>query len=270
MLLSDSDVGLYQPGRGVVSVPESRWKRAQAAERMHWFTGENQSKRLADDRNLQHFRRFDGYSILRGRNFSRALEIGSGAFTNLRLIGRLCSIKAATLVDPLNEEYEGHRGSYLIEDRLVTVPPSSMVAKVWPLLPKRLKKVAAKFFGAVRPVELLSIPAEQHAAKGSFDLVVSVNVLEHCMDANVVLRNAVDALKPGGILVFADKATPEKSVLPGLRRFFDAAHPIRVSTELLSEVFSDLDELFRADFPDSIANYFSGATESYYILRKPS
>ena len=41
---------------------------------------------------------------------------------------------------------------------------------------------------------------------GVYDLVVIINVLEHCMDALQVLQNAHDAVKPGtGILVIHDR-----------------------------------------------------------------
>ena len=40
---------------------------------------------------------------------------------------------------------------------------------------------------------------------GVYDLVVLINVLEHCHNALTVLQNAHNALKPGGILVIQDR-----------------------------------------------------------------
>ena len=40
---------------------------------------------------------------------------------------------------------------------------------------------------------------------GEYDLVIMINVLEHCMDALKVLQNAHNAVKEGGYLVLQDR-----------------------------------------------------------------
>src|SRR5206468_351317 len=93
------------PKDGVVRVPKQRWQQAQRYERETWMVANTAA---SDDRNSAHYGGFRGYEALRGRTFLRAIELGCGPFTNLRLIGRTCTIAQCSLLDPLIKDYLNH------------------------------------------------------------------------------------------------------------------------------------------------------------------
>src|SRR5262245_17085533 len=88
-LESENDQSFLTSDSGILRVPEDRWRRAQTAERKHWMTLGIDSE---DDRNEDHRAGFENYRVLTGRKFASAIELGSGPFTNLRLIANHCQI----------------------------------------------------------------------------------------------------------------------------------------------------------------------------------
>ena len=242
--------------------------RAQRAEHLHWFEKSGDARAISDDRNLDHFHHFNGFEVLKEMSFRDCLEVGAGAFTNTRLLGRVTHIERLTVLDPMAETYFSHSESYFVENSLVTVPPWPLIPKVWHYLGTLGKMVARRIFGAVPLKEVVSAPAEQGFGSHVYDLVVMVNVLEHCRDATSVLDNVFAALKPGGFLVFSDKLYPLDGIVSGLTRLYDVAHPLRISREYVRSVIDKHKIIFESEVVDPVSEFFSGTTESYFILQK--
>ena len=91
---------------GIHTVSVDRWKLAQDAERHHWL---DLRPHLNEDRNMDHAFMYDRYSALAKRTFENAIELGCGPFTNMRVLGQVCTIKRLTLLDPLIEDYLQHQ-----------------------------------------------------------------------------------------------------------------------------------------------------------------
>lgn len=107
-----NDSGHHIRGHGIPRVPSDRWEFAQRAETQHWFGLGGKARVTGDDRNLAHYERFKGYDAVKGCSFANALDVGSGPFTNLRLIGwGPAKVGEASLLDPHVGHYLAHPGS---------------------------------------------------------------------------------------------------------------------------------------------------------------
>ena len=71
------------PQRGVVKVGKERWEKAQRYERLTWM---EKCKDMVSDHNESNKQRLGDYSLLKGLHFEKAIELGCGPFTNIRLI----------------------------------------------------------------------------------------------------------------------------------------------------------------------------------------
>lgn len=210
-----NDANYYDPVYGVIRVPLDRWRLAQGYESRGWLHCWSDQN---DDRSVEHANLFDGYQALK-KDLGHVCEIGCGPFTQLKRIieGRQASL--VTLLDPLLHAYRR--------------------------LPNCQYK-NGKFRGL--PTILRNEMAESLTDFASFDTIICVNVLEHVMDAPIVLENIKRAMKAGGTLVFGEKAFDEFD--PHYN--FDMGHPIHVKKPLL--------EGFRKNFRIIFQNgqYFIG------------
>src|SRR3954447_19360693 len=100
-----------------------------------------------------------------------------------------------------------------------------------------------------------------------FDLVVMINVLEHCFSVPKVFERILSFMVPGGVLIFHDKFLPLSDVEEFFRTSYDAGHPLRVVGEVISEFLADnYEELFsrHAPIPIEVYTFYS----IYFIGRK--
>lgn len=219
-----------------LTVSEERWREAQAWEREVWFTASRKrlkgrlrfvlaATRLSevfpflqrwvgtgDDWNEWWSERFDRYRLI-PQDIGSAIELGSGPFTNIRLIKEGRSIRKIVCSDPLIDEYIQLRGAWLAE--------------------------------AHRKQEILldANPAESLPfADSSFDLVVLINVLDHVRDMPACVASAIRLTRPKGYLVLGQDLTSEGD---SARIGDDLGHPIRMSD-------SDLDGLLLHRFEPSL------------------
>ena len=204
---------------GLSSVDRDRWKRAQEWELDFWRREQQktgvkgfalkvagpllraiQSRRATgDDWNEWWRDQFDGYSFLPS-HIGDYIELGCGPYTNTRLVMRGRTADRVICSDPLADEYVKFRGRWLAD-------------------------AASKGLVEVdnHPIEDLPFPP------GSFDVVVIINVLDHVMDADACMRNAINLLKPGGYFIFGQNlANPE---MRGKHEWFEEGHPIRATAE---------------------------------------
>ncbi|HSY49357.1 MAG TPA: methyltransferase domain-containing protein [Thermoanaerobaculia bacterium] len=225
-----SDASYLDPREGVVRVPKQRWQQAQRYERDTWMVANAEA---TDDRNTAHSDGFESYAVLEGRKFEHAVELGCGPFTNLRLIAGHCTIAHCSLLDPLIDDYlkhphctYDHHGLRIGEKRLNAIlgstPPGRALRRVF-------RAVAPGILTHRIPVEaLLPMPIEEMPARSAYDLVVILNVLEHCYDATAIFDRILAILKPGGVFVFHDKLFTPAEAAEDVRTRFDAGHPLRV------------------------------------------
>ena|GEM_PF-304117 len=210
-LTAFSDLDFRQTGQGVTEVNRDRWKAAQRFEWISWMTGGGLDRN--EDRNREHLRRFGGYEAIRGKRFERGLEIGCGPFTNIVHIAKQAAIKNITLMDPLAEEYLKHPNCAYKNGRLGGI------------------------FG--KKVETVALPVEEFQPHVLYDLVVMINVLEHCYSMPKVFDCILSMIAPGGIFVFHDKLIPDAKIDEFVEKVYDAGHPLRIAGSLIERFLAE-------------------------------
>ncbi|KAI2494326.1 SAM-dependent methyltransferase [Fragilaria crotonensis] len=156
------------------------------------------------------FERFRGLP----RYLGDILEIGAGPFTKTKLILENQPdrrVSHVTLLDPLIEEYIKNR-------------------KIKTSYPDRYLVVN----GVRIPTTLIAAGGEDPLPVRRYDTVILVNTLEHCYNAVVVLSNAYQALKPGGILIFGESFAQETMLQTS-----DTCHPIQLMQAFLANYLTN-------------------------------
>jgi SAM-dependent methyltransferase len=114
------------------------------------------------------------------------------------------------------------------------------------------------------------VPIEDFQTELTFDLVVLINVIEHCRDVEIVFDKVDSLLSPSGILIFHDKFIETPLLKDIVSTLFDAGHPLRVDSRTVEAFLSRFEPLSRAEFRDRAD--FAGAevaqTALYYVGRK--
>lgn len=202
-LLQQKNDVKYLTEDGVVQVDRVRWEEAQAYERMTWMSAGVGAR---DDRNMEHSERFKGYEVLRGRRLPHVIELGCGPFTNARLVlPRLAHCADVTLLDPLVDSYLGHPNCTYVSGELCGVPVTTVASSI-----------------------------EDFEPAHTYDLLILVNVLEHCFNVPCVFDMVISALRPGGILVFADCMLRPEDLPRAVENRYDSGHPIRLSADYVT------------------------------------
>ncbi len=270
-LQQKNDSALVDPVRGIVRVDPARWEEAQRYERLTWL---RDARYCTSDRNEDHRIHFAGFGMLRGMHFDRAIELGCGPFTNLRLILPVCRVGSVTLLDPLIDDYPRHIFCSYAGGRLEGLlrPRLALRDLRHPrtFLSRRLDAFrAGRWFG--RPVERIGAPIEEMPERAPFDLVVMINVLEHCRDAEAVFAKLDACLAPGGIFVFADALYQADETARLCPDRYDAGHPLHVDRSVTTAFLeSRFTPLMWAEYLR--ASVFSGVaieqTDIYFIGRR--
>lgn len=194
----------YLTENGVVEVDRERWEEAQSYERGTWMSGDGLG--ACDDRNAEHCERFNGYEVLRDRRLPHVIELGCGPFTNARLVlPVLAHCADVTLLDPLLDSYLGHPYCTYASGELCGVPATTVVSSIEAFEPPQ-----------------------------AYDLLILVNVLEHCFSVPRVFDVVTSALRPGGVLVFAEALLRPEDLPRVVGNWYDAGHPIRLSTDYVT------------------------------------
>jgi SAM-dependent methyltransferase len=229
---------------GIHTVTLERWKLAQDAERHHWL---DLRPHVSEDRNMDHAFMFDRYELLRDRVFANAIELGCGPFTNIAVLAQLCKIERLTLLDPLIEDYLTHKNCRY---RTGTLTGNSGVS--------------------VPVAERVALPIEQFEPKIAYDLVVMLNVIEHCYDVPLIFRRIWEMTAPGGLVFFHDRYFDHAQVADEARRSYDAAHPLKVDRRLIEAFIARFEEVFfRLINTEGHAIHSGTGDQVYFIGRKP-
>jgi SAM-dependent methyltransferase len=201
-LLEKNDSHFLQANKGVIEVTRERWIEAQSFERRTWM---EISQAASDDRNHYHFEHFRGYKDVRGRYFRRAVELGCGPFTNARLIiPQLGGLAQIDLLDPLIDDYLSHPNCTYKSGSLGNLPTN-----------------------------LIKSSIEDWNTSLKYDLVIVINVLEHCFNVPAIFEKIAQVLVPGGVLIFADVSADEEFLM--LDSCYDSGHPIRLVDDYLED-----------------------------------
>ncbi len=221
----------------IVSVDEEKWLSAQEFERAVWISGNQKNSLMrivmkflrafrksprhfltllkyrdfyaGDDWNFWWKNIFDNYGAL-PRHFNKALEVGSGPYTNMRIISKLKKIDEIYCLDPLMDLYLSFKLNWL-----------SVMAK------RGRVKV---YKGKGESVEFQD---------NYFDLAVCINVLDHVEDASKCLSEIYRVLKPGGYFVFGQDLSNEEDI--ERQRKSDRGfigHPIKLNDKVLDSFLS--------------------------------
>jgi SAM-dependent methyltransferase len=217
-LMAVNDREFLSRENGIVSVSRERWEIAQDAEAHGWL---DLWKGAVEDRNSHHYALFDYFLMLGDRSFDRAIELGCGPFTNLRFIASASKIAALELLDPLAERY-------------IELPNCTY-------RDGRLRRID----GGSSPIDAVhSIPIEEMNIDERFDLVVLINVIEHCFDAERIFSNVWSLLRRGGVFVFHDKYYDHKDVAAEVLSSYDTGHPLKVDRRLVDTFLSRFAPVF--------------------------
>jgi len=236
--LTENDIAYYDEKKGIAKVPKERWEKAQRTERKHWMEIGKDSK---DDRNFYHLQKFDYYKSIKNKLFKHALEVGCGPFTNLRIIANQTIIKKCSLTDPLINDYLTHENCSYTKKRLSLSKNQNSS-----------KSFFNKVFGKNLIIDKLYPTAfEEIETNQKFDLIVIINVIEHCYDIDLFFNKVLYLLDEKGILVFEDKLFATEKVREEVNLIYDAAHPLKVNEGLIK---SFLDKNFYTKYSSIISN----------------
>jgi SAM-dependent methyltransferase len=259
-------------GKGIVEVSEDRWRTAQRFERHGWMEKWLGAK---DDRNYTHMRGFDGYGLLKRRKFENAIELGCGPFTNTRLMGGLCSIKQVSLLDPLVEDYLALDNACYDRSRLRTDSRVKRFANSGSGLFRRGVSKLCRVFPAVQhgsiPIkEIFACPIEQMPNRPrAYDLVVLINVIEHCYNLPLLFEKVSSICKPGGLFVFHDHLYDHDLVAKMVDgHHYESGHPLMVDRKVVEQFcHSQFENLFeRYDSEPVVGHPFLAKHLTYYFI----
>jgi SAM-dependent methyltransferase len=218
------DDSKYIENGQITYVDHKRWIEAQEFEEKCW----QDAWTLQDDWNNWWKNQFDGYEILEENlpDDIRAIEVGCGPFTNMRLIESVLQYKNELrlyLSDPLILSYLKlptcwvKENSYAYsknhsENRIITLDDS------------RLEKL--KF------------------DNDAFDLLVCINVLDHVENVDKCFKEIYRVLKSGGLFILGQDLTDwEKRKDPSPKEDQDQGHPIRINEEYCNEQLQSYEPL---------------------------
>jgi SAM-dependent methyltransferase len=110
-----------------------------------------------------------------------------------------------------------------------------------------LRRVIALWFEKKIPIStFLSTPIEEMPTNGKYDLIVIINVIEHCYDINLVFDNIIKIASPNAILVFHDKYYDHQQVVQMVQgHYYESGHPLMVDRKVIDRFLVNFEPLFR-------------------------
>jgi SAM-dependent methyltransferase len=268
-LEKENDKIFLSPDNGILKISEERWVKAQNTEKKHWLT---RAITALDDRNEYHYRQFEYYNILRKKEFKSALEIGCGPFTNARFISRVCKLNEVSLLDPLISEYLHHPFVAYNRKYLYLHNSGLLIKGVAKFTPSLFEPFLKVFYKKVRIGEIFNFPVEKLQANKKYDLIIIINVIEHCFDVPEAFNKILKLSHKGTILIFEDKLYDHEKVIKEVENSYDAAHPLKVDRKFISDFLdSNFKTLYKRNQPNSL-DLVEGAEmfwdDLYYIGEK--
>ncbi len=277
-LSSRSDKRFLSEAKGITQVDKERWMMAQSYEKKYWL---EKASNALQDRNSDHYREFDRFDCLTNRKFNHAIELGCGPFTNIRLMASgPIQIKTCSLEDPLIKEYLRHLhcsydNNYLYLDKKEyrSIPLKIVRKIINPVsrnMSMRTTRSISHLLSQKLPVkQLIAKPIEDMDDNRKYDLIVMINVLEHCQNANKIFENILKMANDNAIFVFSDKYYKHEQIVNKVSNMaFEAGHPLLVDKTVI-ERFLELN--FKTIFKkitrkDYVVHDFDWSHDSLYFV----
>lgn len=152
-------------------------------------------------------------------------------------MGDILSIGECHLLDPLVNDYVSHEHCRYKTGKLVTASGKEI-------------PVANRY----------GVPIEDVQSLSRFPLVVMINVIEHCIDAERIFE-VISTMAQGTFFVFHDKLYKHDEVAEAASRIFDIGHPLKVDGKYLT---SKLRSLFDPVFWRTVQT--SGRQDEIYMI----
>ena len=77
------------------------------------------------------------------------------------------------------------------------------------------------------------VAIEKINSDAEYDLVIMINVLEHCYDAELVFQNILQITHKNSYFIFEDKFYTAVEANHMVRKSYDAAHPLKVDRKII-------------------------------------
>jgi SAM-dependent methyltransferase len=224
----------YLSENGIISVDETRWREAQRYESSEWL---QRAAGMTDDRNYFHEETFEGYKALEGKPLESVIELGCGPFTNIRLIEKvLPTLKDITLLDPLASTYITSQPNCTYKDHKVNE----------------------------KNVKVVTSSIEDFEVNDKYDLVVMINVLEHCFSMPKIFDKINSMMEPGGYFVYADVQFDYDTIVKISRSKYNSGHPLRATKEYINNILTNnFEAVFSTTFEEEVAG--EHAEELYFV-----
>ena len=187
-----------------IKTTDDAWDTAQEYELNCWIS---ECANSVTDRDGYYIDVFSQYTAIPDVIYEKTLEIGCGPFTKSRAISNFAQLRKITLVDPLLSKYTTHQHCAYRDPRIRAV----------------YELVTARGEDFVRPEE--------------YDIGIMINVLMHCQDADAVMDNLIESVRPGGILVIGE-ALHDADYDGGV------GHPLSLTHKWMSTKLKGVDPLY--------------------------
>ena len=233
-----NEMKFFEDGIGIKKIDKIRWLEAQYYERKTWCN--SAAKAMITDRNEEHQKNFDYYKILPSilENDLSVIELGCGPYTNLRFIlpSIRKSIDCVDLLDPL------------INDYMLNSPNCTYKNSIL----------------GIYQVNTFNTSIEEFKNTRKYNLVVMINVLDHCFDMDLVFEKISDIIREDGILLLEERVYKgkDKALKESIENTYDAGHPLRISEEYFNSKLSLFKPLYSREF------IRDNVIDKYLILQK--
>jgi SAM-dependent methyltransferase len=238
LLSKKNDSKFFEPSIGIKTIDKDRWLEAQEYERKTWC--DSPAKFMSEDRHHDHLKYFTNYSTL---NFCfykdnlSLIELGCGPFTNLRFMTPQIrkSIKEIDLLDPLIDQYKNFSPNCAFKNNTLN----------------NFK------------VNLINSSIEDYNFTKTYDLIVLVNVLEHCFDVDLIFEKINNIMDKDSILVFNDHFYKDENIEELNKNCYDAGHPLQISESYINKKLEGFKKLYYNYIEDE-----QNRNVKYLILKK--
>jgi 2-polyprenyl-3-methyl-5-hydroxy-6-metoxy-1,4-benzoquinol methylase len=216
-LFLNNDKKFLDKENGIIEVTKDRWLEAQYYEKSTW----DRHAHIEDmpNRNFEHVVCFDNYDVLESlfkKDNISIIELGCGPFTQItHMLNRFNRFENINidLLDPLINHYSTLKNCVYKNKKL-------------------LNKI---------DVNLLNSSIEDYEFDKTYDLVIMMNVLEHCFNIDSIFEKIDKMLNKDGIFVFFDCCTKNDMIEEVVDNRYDCGHPIRITEKKLDEYLSKYD-----------------------------